>query len=156
MRGVPVRRLRVIGSGALDSLSFAGHVEVALARADLEALDPERWPEDEPEDSFVGGAAWPPELRTFVDRFRRSHPPLAERREALAARLAAVRDREIERHLTLAGPHLDEVRLGDITVRNVEAYVTEPGALFATLLGMTFLSRLSRVDIRGKELVLVE
>ena len=56
----------------------------------------------------------------------------------------------------IAPVHLDEVRLGDITVRNVEAYVTEPGALFATLLGMTFLSRLSRVDIRGKELVLVE
>jgi aspartyl protease family protein len=49
---------------------------------------------------------------------------------------------------------IDEINLGDITVRNVDGFVTEPGKLFQTLLGMTFLSRLSRVDIRGTELVL--
>jgi aspartyl protease family protein len=51
---------------------------------------------------------------------------------------------------------LDEVRIGDITVRDVEATIGQPGTKFITLLGMTFLSKLSRVDIRGKELVLVE
>ncbi len=51
---------------------------------------------------------------------------------------------------------LDEVRIGDIIIRNVEATIGQPGTKFITLLGMTFLSKLSRVDIRGKELVLVE
>lgn len=51
---------------------------------------------------------------------------------------------------------LEEVRIGDIAVRNVEATIGQPGTKFITLLGMTFLSKLSRVDIRGKELVLIE
>ena len=59
--------------------------------------------------------------------------------------------------LTRVAPIMvDHIRIGDIVVRDVQAYVGEPGKLFATLLGMTFLSRLSRVDIRGKELVLVQ
>ncbi|MEZ5923469.1 MAG: TIGR02281 family clan AA aspartic protease [Hyphomicrobiaceae bacterium] len=49
---------------------------------------------------------------------------------------------------------LSSVRIGDIEVKDVKAFVAEPGKLFATLLGMTFLSRLERVDIRGSELVL--
>jgi aspartyl protease family protein len=49
---------------------------------------------------------------------------------------------------------LASVRIGDIEVKDVKAFVAEPGKLFATLLGMTFLSRLERVDIRGSELVL--
>lgn len=36
---------------------------------------------------------------------------VAERRSALAERLAAVREREIERHTTLAGPQLDDVKI---------------------------------------------
>ena len=51
---------------------------------------------------------------------------------------------------------LDRVQIGDIEVRDVEAFVAEPGKLFQTLLGMSFLRRLSHIDIRGKELVLVQ
>jgi aspartyl protease family protein len=49
---------------------------------------------------------------------------------------------------------IDEIRIGDITVKNVEGLVTQPGVLFQSLLGMTFLRQLSRMDIRGRELVL--
>src|SRR5581483_7755274 len=40
---------------------------------------------------------------------------------------------------------LDRVSIGDVTVRNVPATVSEPGSLGTTLLGMSFLSRLQRV-----------
>ncbi len=49
---------------------------------------------------------------------------------------------------------LGSVSIGNITVRNVEAVVSEPGALQVTLLGMTFLSRLDRVDMRSGVLIL--
>lgn len=49
---------------------------------------------------------------------------------------------------------LSSIRIGDIEVKDVKAFVAEPGKLFATLLGMSFLSRLERVDIRGNKLVL--
>jgi aspartyl protease family protein len=51
---------------------------------------------------------------------------------------------------------LDRVSIGDITVRNVRASVAERGRLHVTLLGMTFLSRLSRTEMRGGTLVLYE
>ena len=51
---------------------------------------------------------------------------------------------------------LDRVSIGDITVRNVPAAVSEPGSLGTSLLGMSFLSRLQRVDMRGGTLVLQE
>ncbi|MBU1210401.1 MAG: TIGR02281 family clan AA aspartic protease [Alphaproteobacteria bacterium] len=51
---------------------------------------------------------------------------------------------------------LSRVRLGDITVRNVEGVVTEQGAMDGTLLGMSFLSRLSRFEIRDGRLILQE
>lgn len=51
---------------------------------------------------------------------------------------------------------LERVQIGDIEVRDVEAFVAEPGKLFQTLLGMSFLRRLSHIDIRGGELVLVQ
>ena len=51
---------------------------------------------------------------------------------------------------------LDRVTIGDITVRNVRASVAERGRLHVTLLGMTFLSRLSRTEMRGGTLVLYE
>jgi aspartyl protease family protein len=50
---------------------------------------------------------------------------------------------------------LERVTIGDITVRNVQASVAEPGRLFKTLLGMAFLSKL-RVEMRGGTLVLNE
>jgi aspartyl protease family protein len=51
---------------------------------------------------------------------------------------------------------LDRVSIGDITVRNVQAAVAEPGKLTTSLLGMSFLSRLQRVDMRNGVLVLQE
>lgn len=51
---------------------------------------------------------------------------------------------------------LDRVSIGDITVRNVPAAVSEPGKLATSLLGMSFLSRLQRVDMRSGVLVLQE
>jgi aspartyl protease family protein len=49
---------------------------------------------------------------------------------------------------------LERVSIGDITVRNVAASVSERGRLSTTLLGMSFLSRLERVDMRSGILVL--
>jgi aspartyl protease family protein len=51
---------------------------------------------------------------------------------------------------------LDRVSVGDITVRNVPAAVAEPGRLKTSLLGMSFLSRLSRFDMHSDVLVLQE
>jgi len=51
---------------------------------------------------------------------------------------------------------LDSITIGDITVRNVRGMVTEPDALSVTLLGMTFLSQLERVDMRNGTLILEE
>jgi aspartyl protease family protein len=51
---------------------------------------------------------------------------------------------------------LDRVSIGDITVRNVPAAVTEPGSLATSLLGMSFLGRLQRVEMRSGTLVLQE
>jgi aspartyl protease family protein len=49
---------------------------------------------------------------------------------------------------------ISEVQIGDIRVRNVQAVVSERGASERTLLGMSFLGRLSRVEMRGTTLVL--
>lgn len=49
---------------------------------------------------------------------------------------------------------LDRISIGDITVRNVQGVVTEQGKLQTTLLGMSFLSRLARVDMRSGTLML--
>jgi aspartyl protease family protein len=51
---------------------------------------------------------------------------------------------------------LDRVSIGNITVRDVKAGVAERGRLSITLLGMSFLSRLERVDMRSGTLVLTE
>lgn len=51
---------------------------------------------------------------------------------------------------------LDSVSIGDITVRNVRGVVSERGALGVTLLGMSFLNKLGRVDMRAGTLVLEE
>ncbi|MEZ4320936.1 MAG: M48 family metalloprotease [Myxococcota bacterium] len=47
----------------------------------LEALSPTLWG-SEPDDAM---ADWPPRLRQWVNRFRKSHPPLEARLEALRA-----------------------------------------------------------------------
>jgi aspartyl protease family protein len=56
----------------------------------------------------------------------------------------------------IAPAMLDRVSIGTITVRNVEAAVMEPGKLATSLLGMSFLARLQRVDMRKGTLVLQE
>ena len=48
------------------------------------------------------------------------------------------------------------VAIGSITVRNVKGAVAERGKLHKTLLGMSFLGKLSRVEMRKQALVLHE
>lgn len=56
----------------------------------------------------------------------------------------------------VAPVEIASISIGDITVRNVPGAVTERGKLHRTLLGMSFLSRLSRVEMRSNALVLHE
>jgi aspartyl protease family protein len=49
---------------------------------------------------------------------------------------------------------LRSVRLGAVSISDVEALVLEEGALGTNLLGMSFLKRLSRYEVRGSTLVL--
>jgi aspartyl protease family protein len=59
--------------------------------------------------------------------------------------------------LTRVAPMLlDRVSIGDISIDNVEAAIGEPGKLGQSLLGMTFLGRLQRVDMRAGVLFLQE
>jgi aspartyl protease family protein len=51
---------------------------------------------------------------------------------------------------------LDRVQIGDITIRNVNAVIVERGKLTMTLLGNSFLSRLSRYEMRSGRMVLEE
>ena len=51
---------------------------------------------------------------------------------------------------------IDAISIGGITVRNVKAAVVERGKLNHTLLGMTFLGRLSRAEMRRGQLILEE
>jgi aspartyl protease family protein len=51
---------------------------------------------------------------------------------------------------------LDRISIGEVSVRHVEAAVSEPGKLRQSLLGMTFLGRLPRVDMRAGVLILQE
>lgn len=51
---------------------------------------------------------------------------------------------------------LSRVRVGSITVRNVQAAVAEEGALDVNLLGMSFLGRLESFNMRGNELILIQ
>ena len=48
---------------------------------------------------------------------------------------------------------LDNVRIGNVSVRNVEAAVSQPGKLSTTLLGMSFLGQL-RMEMKAGTLVL--
>lgn len=51
---------------------------------------------------------------------------------------------------------LNEIRIGTIRVRNVEALVVPQHALAVNLMGMSFLKRLSKVQIAGSRLMLEE
>ena len=51
---------------------------------------------------------------------------------------------------------LDRVRIDNITLYGIQAAVAEPGALSGNLLGMSFLGKLSRFEMKGDELVLAQ
>lgn len=51
---------------------------------------------------------------------------------------------------------LRRIRVGSIVLRDVKAIVAEPGRLHVSLLGMSFLGALTRFEMRGRELVLVQ
>ncbi len=52
--------------------------------------------------------------------------------------------------------NLREVRINGITVRNVDGAVMPPGALQGTLLGMSFLNKLSKFEMQRDRLVLAQ
>lgn len=57
--------------------------------------------------------------------------------------------------LTRVAPvRIGEIRVGSIRARNVRAAVAQPGDLDASLLGLTFLDRLSGYEVRRDRLVL--
>ncbi len=49
---------------------------------------------------------------------------------------------------------LESIRIGDIEIRDVAAVVAEPGKMNQNLLGMSFISKLSVFELRGRQLVL--
>lgn len=51
---------------------------------------------------------------------------------------------------------LDSVRIGDVEVQDLNGSIAEEGRLHVTLLGMEFIRKLRRFEVRGRELVLVE
>lgn len=51
---------------------------------------------------------------------------------------------------------LDSVQIGDVEVRDLNGSIAEEGRLHITLLGMEFIRKLERFELRGRELVLVE
>ncbi len=51
---------------------------------------------------------------------------------------------------------LQSIQIGDIEVKNVKAFVHEEGALHISLLGMSFIGRLERFEMSGRQLVLVQ
>lgn len=54
----------------------------------------------------------------------------------------------------MARVRLRQMRLGAISLRDVDAYVADRGALGASLLGMTFLSRLSHFEAASGRMIL--
>lgn len=56
----------------------------------------------------------------------------------------------------LAPVEIDSVQIGDVEVRDLRGVVAEEGRLHITLLGMEFIRKLERFELRGQELVLVE
>ena len=49
---------------------------------------------------------------------------------------------------------IDRISIGEIEVRNVKASVHERGKLHVTLLGMSFLGKLRRAEMRSGRLIL--
>jgi aspartyl protease family protein len=51
---------------------------------------------------------------------------------------------------------LDTVRIGDITVKDVQAVIAEPGRMTQNLLGMSFIRQLSAFELNGARLTMIE
>jgi aspartyl protease family protein len=51
---------------------------------------------------------------------------------------------------------LDAIRVGDITVKDVQAVIAEPGRMSQNLLGMSFIKQLSGFELNGARLTLTE
>jgi aspartyl protease family protein len=51
---------------------------------------------------------------------------------------------------------IKSIKIGDIEVRDVAAVIAEPGRMSQNLLGMSFIARLSRFELRGTRLVLTQ
>jgi aspartyl protease family protein len=51
---------------------------------------------------------------------------------------------------------LDSVRIGDITVKDVQAVIAEPGRMTQNLLGMSFIKQLSGFELNGGRLTMIE
>ena len=51
---------------------------------------------------------------------------------------------------------LDEVQVGGIRVRNLDALVARRGVLTTSLLGMSFIGAITRFELRGDQLVLTQ
>ncbi len=56
----------------------------------------------------------------------------------------------------VASIEIDEIRIGDITVKDVQAVVAEPGRMTQNLLGMSFIKRLSRFEMNGETATMIE
>src|SRR5579883_33917 len=54
----------------------------------------------------------------------------------------------------VASVMLDSVRIGDITVKDVQAVIAEPGRMTQNLLGMSFIKQLSGFELNGNKLTL--
>ena len=55
---------------------------------------------------------------------------------------------------TVAPALIASMTIGDITRRNVHAFVSRPGALSVNLLGQSFMSRISGYKVDGERLIL--
>jgi aspartyl protease family protein len=51
---------------------------------------------------------------------------------------------------------LDTIRIGEITVKDVQAVIAEPGRMSQNLLGMSFIKHLSGFELIGGKLTLIE
>jgi aspartyl protease family protein len=51
---------------------------------------------------------------------------------------------------------LDTIRVGDITVKDVQAVIAEPGRMTQNLLGMSFIKQLSGFELNGARLTMIE
>ena len=51
---------------------------------------------------------------------------------------------------------LDTIRIGDISVKDVQAVIAEPGRMTQNLLGMSFIRQLSGFELNGARLTMIE